>query len=75
MLPRTTLITFYTLFFRPHLDYGDVLYGQPFSNFFHHWLESVQYSGCLATAGAIRGTSKEKLYQEPGLESIKLRRW
>ena len=38
-------------------------------------MESVQYSGCLATAGAIRGTSKEKLYQEPGLESIKLRRW
>ena len=30
---------------------------------------------CLVITGAIRGTSKEKLYQELGLESLQLRRW
>ena len=30
---------------------------------------------CLAITGAIRGTSSEKLYQELGLESLKLRCW
>ena len=34
---------------------------------------NVKYS--LAITGAIRGTSKEKLYQELGLESLRLRRW
>ena len=29
----------------------------------------------LAITGAIGGTSKEKLYQELGLESLQLRRW
>ena len=42
---------------------------------FHHKLESIQYNACLAITGAIRGTSKEKLYQELGLESLQLRRW
>ena len=27
-LPRQALITIYKAFVRPHLDYGDVLYGQ-----------------------------------------------
>ena len=38
-------------------------------------LESVQYNTALAITGAIRGSSREKLYQELGLESLKLRRW
>ena len=42
---------------------------------FHHKLESIQNNACLAITGAIRGTSKEKLYQELGLESLQLRRW
>ena len=42
---------------------------------FHQKLESIQYNACLATTGAIRRTSKEKLYQELGLESLQLRRW
>ena len=42
---------------------------------FHHKLESIQYNACLAITGAIRGTSKEKLYQELGLESLQLRLW
>ena len=43
--------------------------------FFHHKLESIQYNACLAITGAIRGTSKEKLYQELGWESLQLRGW
>ena len=42
---------------------------------FHQNLESIQYNACLAITGAIRDTSKEKLYQEIGLESLQLRRW
>ena len=42
---------------------------------FHQKLESIQYNACLAITGAIQGTSKEKLYQEIGLESLQLRRW
>ena len=42
---------------------------------FHEKLESIQYNACLALTGAIRGTSKEKIYQELGLESLQIRRW
>ena len=38
-------------------------------------IESVQYNASLAITGAIRGTSREKLYQELGLESLADRRW
>ena len=37
-------------------------------------IESVQYNASLAITGAIRGTSREKLYQELGLESLHDRR-
>ena len=42
---------------------------------FSHKIESVQHNAVLAITGAIRGTSKEKLYQELGLESLRNRRW
>ena len=35
----------------------------------------MQYNAALAITGAIRGTSREKLYQELGLESLQKRRW
>ena len=37
--------------------------------------ESIQYNACLAITGAIRSTSREKIYQELGIESLQLRRW
>ena len=37
-------------------------------------LESVQYNAALAITGAIKGTSKERLYEELGLESLSNRR-
>ena len=75
MLPRTTLITIYKAFVRPHLDCGDISYDEAFKGSFHDRLEPIQYNACLAITGAIKGTSKEKLYKELGLESLRLRRW
>ena len=75
ILPRTTLITIYKAFIWSHLDYGDVLYDQAFNNSFNEKLESFEYKACLALTGAIRGTSKEKIYQELGLESLRDSRW
>ena len=74
-LPRAALITIYKAFIRPHLDYGDILYDQAYNMSFHQKLESIQYNACLAITGAIRGTSKEKLYHKIGSESLQLRRW
>ena len=74
LLPRQALVTIYKAFVRPYLDYGDVLYDQAFNNSFHAKVESIQYNACLAIIGAIRGTSREKIYQELRLESLQLRR-
>ena len=38
---------------------------------FHQTLESIQYNAALATTGATRWTSIEKLYNELGLETLK----
>ena len=42
ILPRTSLLTIYKWFIRPHLDYGDVVYDQPSNNAFSNKLETVQ---------------------------------
>ena len=62
LLPRTKLITIFTGFDRPT------------------WIMEIYYTTKHLTirsmiTGAIRGTSKEKLYQELGLESLRLRLW
>ena len=74
-LPRQSLVTIYKSFIRPHLDCGDVIFDQAYNKLFHESLESLQYNVSLAITGAIRGTSKKKLYQELGLESFQRRRW
>ena len=68
LLPRKALIPICKAFVRAHLD-------QAFNASFHEKLESIQCNACLALTGAIRGTSKEKLSQELGLESLQLCRW
>ena len=65
----------YKSFIRPHLDYGDIIFDQAFNDSFHSKMESIQYKACLAITGAIQGSSKEKLYNELGLESLQSRRW
>ena len=63
ILPRGPLLTIYKSFVRPHLDYGDVLYDQHYNNSFHEKLDSIQYNAALTTTGAIRGSSREKVYE------------
>ena len=70
ILPRSPLLTIYKSFIRPHLDYGDIIYDQAFNASFHQKLDSTQYNAAFATTGAIRGTSKEKLYDELDLETL-----
>ena len=65
----------YKAFARPHLDYGDVIYDEACNKTFHRKPVSIQYHACLALSGAIRTLSREKLYQELGLDSLQRRRW
>ena len=74
ILPRSALLTIYKCFVRTHLDYGDIIYDEAFNNSFHQKIEYLQYNAGLAITGAIRGTSREKIYQELGLESLQQRR-
>ena len=75
ILPRSALLTIYKCFVRTHLDYGDIIYDEAFNNSFHQKIESLQYNAALAITSTIRGTSREKIYQELGLESLQQRRW
>ena len=76
VLPRHSLLTIYKSFIRPHLDYGDIIYDQSNNQAFSsNKIEAVQYNAALAITGAIRSTSRIKVYQEQGLESLKSRRW
>ena len=43
--------------------------------YFQNKLEPIQYNAALAITSAIRGTSREKIYSELGLESLQDRRW
>ena len=61
LLPSKSLLTIYKSFVRPHLDYGDVVYGQ-LNNQSLSDIESVQYNAALAIIGAIQESFKIKLY-------------
>ena len=74
-MPRKSLITTYKVFLRPLIDYDDIIYDQPNDDSFCEKLESIQYKAALAITGAIQGTSRDKIYKELGLESLKARRW
>ena len=73
-LPRNSLITIYKYFIRPQLDYGAIICDQPENESFCKKIESVQYNAALAITGAIQVTSREKLYKELDLETLKSRR-
>ena len=63
----------YKLYVRPHLDYGDIIYHRLDPDHkldFTKKLESTQYSAALPVSGAWRGTSRQKLYDELGWESL-----
>ena len=48
---------------------------KPNNETFINRIEKAQYDEPLANTGAIRGTSRKKVYAELGLESVKFRRW
>ena len=73
-LPRPNLLQIYKSFVRLHLDYGDIIYDKAFIGYFQKKLDSIQYNAALAITGAIRVTSREKIYSELGLESLQDRR-
>ena len=84
-IPHKTIKQLYKSYVRPHLDYSDVIYHTPhsecelshtpFLNRNMEKLEQIQYSAALAITGAWKGTSREKLYDELGWESLNLRFW
>ena len=75
ILSRKSLLTIYKSFVRPNLDYADIIYDKPFNESFKRKLEIVQYKAAPVITGAIKGTSRDGLYQELGLESLADRRW
>ena len=75
LLTRAPLITIYKYFIRPHLDCVDMVYNQTFNMSFRQKIKTIQYNAALAITGAIRGSSREKLYQELGLETLQQRLW
>ena len=75
ILPCNSLLTIYKLFIRPLLDYVDVIYDQQSNTSFSKKNESFQYNVALATTGAIKDSSQEKLHLELGLEYLYRRRW
>ena len=74
-LPSPSLLTIYKSFTRPYLDYGDIIYDQGYNASFQQKVEGIQYNAALAITGTIRGTSKEKMFEELGLESLQHTRW
>ena len=74
-MPRKSLVTIYKAFLKPLLDYGDIIYEQPRNVSFCEKIESVQYEAGLAIIGATQGTSRNQIYEELGIESLKSRRW
>ena len=73
--PRPSLLTIHKSFIRPHLDYGNIIDDQTYNASFQQKVESIQYHAALAITRAIRGTSKEKIFEELGLESLQHRPW
>ena len=68
------MLTLYKSFVRPNLDYANVIYDKPFNESFKRKIEMVQYKAALVITGAIKGTSRDKLYRELSLESLEDRR-
>ena len=73
------------MFVRPHLDYCDVIYhsppiSDPYTANVHltsamERIERTQYQAALSVTGCWQGTSRNKLYEELGWESLSDRRW
>ena len=73
----------YKALVRSHLDYCDIIYHIPSKqtnlgvtlNSMMEKAERIQYQADLAVTGACQGTSRSKLYEELGWESLSNLRW
>ena len=82
-LPRKTLAQMYKVLVRSHLDYCDIIYHIPsvqtqFGMTLTDLMEKagrIQYQAVLAITGTWQESSRLKLYEELGLESLSERRW
>ena len=74
VLSRKALLTIYKSFVKPHLDCKNIFYHQLLTESINKKLKSILYNAILAITGVIKGTSRSKLYQELGLESLKSRK-
>ena len=84
-LLQKTIDQMYKIFIRPHLDYCDVIYHTPHLtnpfessitlNALRKRVEKIQYQAALAITGTWQGTSRKKLYDELGWESLSYRSW
>ena len=83
-LPLKTLDQMYKALVRSHLDYCDIIYHIPSHqnqaalgvtlNSLMEKVERIQYQSALAISGAWQGSSRTKLYEELGWESLSDRR-
>ena len=73
ILTRPPLLTVYKPFIRPHFDYGNIIYEKHIIPHFIKTLKKFSIIQHLQITGDIKGTSKEKLYRELGLESLEKR--
>ena len=81
-LPTKALESVFKSFIRPHLDYCDIIFhepakadamGQTLSTLMQE-VERIQYQAGLVVSGAWKGTSRTKIYEELGWESLSDRR-
>ena len=52
-----------------------MIYDHTFNILFQQKTETNQYNAALAITGAIRGSTKERLYQELGFKTFQERLW
>ena len=73
----------YKALVRSHLDYCDIIYHMPPVQIqfgvtltdLMEKAETIQYQAVLAVTGAWQDSSRSKLYEELGWESLSERRW
>ena len=70
---RPVLDKLYKMYVRPHLDYGDIIYHDQIKESMQ-LLESVQYQAALIVTGCWKGSSRIKVYEDLGWESLSERR-
>ena len=75
LLPRQSLLTIYKSLKKPHLVYDNVICDQPLNESLSNRIESVQYKAALAITKALQGPTREKLYEELGLEDLHESQW